>query len=102
MSNYLFLLLLVACPLMMVFMMRGKHGGRDGDANSGHGGHGHAGGCGHGQAHDHGDTRRDGAADTGADASLEELRRQREQLDREIEEREAKDDLPTPVGRVRR
>ena len=101
MSNYLFLLLLVACPLMMVFMMRGKHGGHEGDAAGGHG-HGHAGGCGHGQAHDHGDTRRDGAADTGAEASLEELRRQREQLDREIEEREAKDDLPTPVGRVRR
>lgn len=34
MSNYLFLLLLLACPLMMVFMMRGMHGGND--AHAGH------------------------------------------------------------------
>ena len=29
MSNLLLLLLLLACPLMMIFMMRGMHGGRD-------------------------------------------------------------------------
>lgn len=29
MSKYLPLLILVACPLMMVFMMRGMHGGHD-------------------------------------------------------------------------
>ncbi len=36
MSNYLFLLLIfLACPLMMVFMMRGMHGGRDDHAGHG-------------------------------------------------------------------
>ena len=29
MGNYLLLLLILACPLMMIFMMRGMHGGRD-------------------------------------------------------------------------
>ncbi len=29
MGNYLPLLLILACPLMMVFMMRGMHGGHD-------------------------------------------------------------------------
>ena len=28
-GNYLPLLLILACPLMMVFMMRGMHGGHD-------------------------------------------------------------------------
>ena len=35
MSSYLPLLLLIAGPLMMVFMMRGRHGGRSGDAGGG-------------------------------------------------------------------
>jgi hypothetical protein len=29
MGNYLPLLIILACPLMMVFMMRGMHGGHD-------------------------------------------------------------------------
>ena len=29
MGNYLPLLLILACPLMMIFMMRGMHGGHD-------------------------------------------------------------------------
>ncbi len=29
MGNYLPLLIILACPLMMIFMMRGMHGGRD-------------------------------------------------------------------------
>ena len=55
----LFLLLILACPLMMVFMMRG-HGG-------------HAGG------HPHHDP---------STASVDDLRRQRDELDREIATRE--------------
>ena len=55
----LFLLLILACPLMMVFMMRG-HGG-------------HAGG------HQHHDP---------STASVDDLRRQRDELDREIATRE--------------
>jgi Protein of unknown function (DUF2933) len=77
MGNYLFLLLILACPLMMIWMMRGMHGG--------HGGH----------ARRHAAGRGDGHSDS--NASLEELRRQREQLDREIEEREAEEETPTPV-----
>ena len=55
----LFLLLILACPLMMVFMMRG-HGG-------------HAGG------HQHHDP---------STASVDELRRRRDELDREIATRD--------------
>ena len=73
MSSFV-LLLILACPLMMFFMMRGMHGG-----------HGHAQGGGH---------DRDGADSS---ASLDELRRRREQLDRQIEEREA-GEKQSPVG----
>ncbi len=62
-STVFFLLLVLACPLMMVFMMRGGHG------------HGH----GHGGGHAHHDSR---------EASSEDLRHQREELDRLIAERE--------------
>ena len=77
----LFLLLLLACPLMMFFMMRGMHGGHGGNADSGQA---HGGGCDHDR--------------TGTDSStsLDELRRQREQLDRQIEQRQAEEQ--TPVG----
>ena len=79
----LLLLLILACPLMMFFMMRGLHGGHGGTAE---GSHAHAQGGSRG--HDH----------TGADpsASLEELRRQRNQLDRQVEAQEAEEQ--TPVG----
>jgi hypothetical protein len=59
MSNYLLFLLLLACPLAMWFMMRGSHG--DG-----------------GHAHSHGS----------GPASIDELRRQRKDLDHEIATRE--------------
>jgi len=55
MSNYLVLLLLLACPLAMGLMMRGGHG---------HGGHTHS--------HDDGP------------ASIDDLRHRRDELDREI------------------
>lgn len=58
MSQYLFFLLILACPLMMIFMMRG---------------HGHAG---HGNAH--------GANGSAEPSTLAELHRRRDQLDREI------------------
>jgi hypothetical protein len=60
-SSVFLLLLFLACPLMMVFMMRGGHGH----------GHGHA---------EHKVDRRETSAD--------DLRRQRAELDRLIEERE--------------
>ena len=60
MGNYLFFLLILACPLMMVFMMRGGHG---------RGGHAHGSG-------------------TEASASLEELRRRRDELDDQIAARD--------------
>jgi Protein of unknown function (DUF2933) len=82
MSQYLFLLLILACPLMMIFMMRGMHGGQGGDADGGHT-HGMAGGC-------------HGNASSSSGRSLAELRRQRDELDRQIEEREAEEQ--TPVG----
>ena len=73
MGQYLFLLLVLACPLMMFFMMRGGHGhghgaGHDADSHAGHAG------CGHG----------------GQDkpATVDDLRRQRDELDRQISERE--------------
>jgi len=64
-GTLLILLLVLACPLMMVFMHRGGHGG-----HASHGaGHGHT----HGVA--------DEVSDTG---SLDELRSRRAELDAEI------------------
>ncbi|MBA3717721.1 MAG: DUF2933 domain-containing protein [Actinobacteria bacterium] len=83
MGNYLFLLLILACPLMMIFMMRGMHGRHGGDAS-------------HGPAQ----RRTGGHGPSDSSASLDELRRQREQLNRHIEEREAEEQ--TPVGGARR
>jgi hypothetical protein len=81
MGNYLFLLLILACPLMMIWMMRGMHGGKAGNDHE----QGHAAGCGRG----HGDPN----------ASLDELRREREELDREIEARAAEEKTPpAPVA----
>ena len=67
----LFLLLVLACPLMMVFMMRGGLGS--------HAGHGHAG---HGE--DAGET-------TQRRASLDELRERRDELDAQIQALEEQD-----------
>ena len=61
-STLFFLVLVLACPLMMIFMMRGGHG-----HGGGHAGHGHGG-------HDHELAPREG--------STAELRRQRDDLDR--------------------
>lgn len=70
-STAFFILFVLACPLMMFWMMRGGHG---------HGGHGHA-------PHSHGD--HNGHMDVGTQrASTDDLRRQRDELDRLIEERE--------------
>jgi hypothetical protein len=44
-QSFLPTLLLLACPIMMMFMMRGMHGGHGG--GNGHGGHG--GTAGHGE-----------------------------------------------------
>jgi hypothetical protein len=80
MSSYLLLPLILACPLMMVFMMRGMHGGHGGNADGQAHGHG---GCGHGHS------------DRAASPSLDELRRRRDELEQQIEEREEE---KTPVG----
>ena len=77
MRELLLVAIFVACPLMMFFMMRG-----------GHGAHGH----GHG-AHGHGHEA--GAHET---KSTSALRRERQELDRLIEERESEEETPTPVG----
>jgi hypothetical protein len=61
MSNYLFLLVILACPLMMVFMHRGHRGHNQG----------HTGGQGPGDS----------------SVSIDELRRRRERLDGEIDQR---------------
>lgn len=74
-STIFVLLLVLACPLMMVLMMRG-HGG------------GHAG-------------SRDHEADPG-DASTDELRRRRDELDRLIEDREQGSERELTPTRSRR
>ncbi len=65
-STLFFLLIVLACPLMMVFMMRGGHG------------HGHG-----GDAH--------GEPAEPAETSMDDLRRRRAELDRLIDERENAD-----------
>ncbi len=57
MGQYLIFLLILACPLMMIFMMRGGHG---------HGGHAH------------------GSSPAQEPSSLDELHRRRDDLDQEI------------------
>lgn len=83
-STIFLVLLVLACPLMMMLMMRGGHG---------HGGQrGHAGGChgGHGQEPEPRET------------STDDLRRQRSEIDREIEHREQWEPQPErelePIG----
>ncbi len=76
MSQYLFFLLILACPLMMIFMMRGGHG------HGAHGGHtGPASGS-RASGSPHEDCEH-------ADQSIDELKRQRADIDRAIAEREA-------------
>jgi Spy/CpxP family protein refolding chaperone len=65
-STIFFLLLVLACPLMMMLMMRG--------------GHGHGGGHVHGGGHDHPAEPRE--------TSTDDLRRQRDELEHLIQERE--------------
>ena len=78
MKELLFIALVLACPLMMVLMMRGH----------GHGGHAHGHG---GGGNEHRDT-------TVEPLSTAELRGQRDKLDRLIEERERAEEPPTAMG----
>ena len=85
MRELLLIALIVACPLLMMWMMRGGHG-HGGHADGGHA-HGHD-GCG---GHGHSDS-------SASNASTDDLRRQRDELNRLIEGREAEEETPTPVG----
>ena len=76
MSQYLFFLLILACPLMMIFMMRGGHG------HGAHGGHMGSTAGGGAARSEHDDCEHD-------DRSIDELKRQRADIDRAIAEREA-------------
>ena len=69
-STVFFLLVVLACPLMMMWMMRGGHGHGGGHSR-------HAGGC-HG-GHEHEDA---------SAKSTEDLRPRRAELDHLIDERE--------------
>ncbi len=82
MRELLLIAIVLACPLMMMLMMRGGHG---------HSGHGHTEGDGGGRGHGLGDV-------SGEPRSSAELRRERDDLERLIEEREAEEQTPTPVG----
>jgi hypothetical protein len=79
-GSLLFLLILLACPLMMVWMMRG------------HGGHGSHGG---GHSHMHG-----AADERSGTESLDELRRRRAELDAEIAQLEQTETEPTTPAAV--
>ena len=87
-STLFFIALVVACPLLMIWMMRG--------------GHGHGMDSGGAHEHDHGGCHDDGRADSSSSVPLDELRRQRDELERAIEEREAEEQPLTPVGGARR
>lgn len=80
MRELLIIALVLACPLMMVLMMRGGHG---------HGGHAQA----------RGDESGNGEGEISREPnSSAELRRRRDELDRLIEERESQVETPTPIG----
>ncbi len=73
-GGFVWLLFVLACPLMMIFMMRGMHGG-----------HGHA----HG-GHDHAGHHADESAETTPPRetmSLDELKRERDELNALIGDR---------------
>ena len=78
MKELLFIALVLGCPLIMVFMMRGH----------GHGSHTH----GHSEV---GNEHRDTPTEL---TSTAELRHQRDELERLIEERERAEETPTPAG----
>jgi Protein of unknown function (DUF2933) len=81
-GTLLFLLLVLACPLMMVWMMRG---------HADHGGH-----ASHGSGHGHTPGLADESPGTG---SLDELRRRRADLDAEIAKLEqAETETKTPAA----
>ncbi len=89
-GTLLFLLILLACPLAMVWMMRG-HGGHasHGDGHSTHASHDAGHGCGHGG----------GVSEDPDGSSLEELRRRRDELEERIEELERSETAPkTPAA----
>jgi DUF2933 family protein len=72
MSQYLFLLLVLACPLMMIFMMRG-HGRGESHSRAGHAG------CGDGSHTGDRDEEH---------ISVDGLRRRRDELDQQTADRE--------------
>lgn len=78
MREPLLIAVVVACPLMMIWMMRGGHD---------HGGHAH------GHAHDDGSR---------PPKSASQLRRERDELERLIEERESAKGDSTPLEAGRR
>jgi hypothetical protein len=85
MSQALFFLLLLACPLAMVFMMRGMHGGH---------GHTQARNEGVQQEGGHGGCHSGGHDREPDEVSLDDLRSRRAELDREIADRERAESLP--------
>ncbi len=80
MKELLLVAIILVCPLAMILMMRGRHG---------QGGHteGHRDGRGPGPG-----------APSGEPKSSAELRRERDDLDRLIESREAEEQGPSPAG----
>ena len=85
MSSYLFLLLVLACPLAMIFMMRGMMGGGRHD-----GGH---------EMHDR-RPENTGEPPASKYTSLDELQSQRDAIDEEITKRQ-RDDAPRPRATAR-
>ena len=80
MSTVLLFLLILACPLMMIFMMRGHRGhGHGGDAHGGHGETAGVNGCSDGER-EHGHCEHCGHDDE----SLDDLKRHRDELDERI------------------
>ena len=99
MGNYLYFLLILACPLAMFFMMRGMGGMGRSHGGSADGGHGQGGSADGGHATSgHNAGLGYGLNDSGS--SLDKLRRQRDDLDRQIEEHEAEGKTPA-AGRWR-
>ena len=86
-GGFLWVLLVLACPLMMIFMMRGMHGGGHGHGGQGHAGHGGAAG-GH-SCHGTGGDEEEASEQTRSRAmmSLDELKRERDELNALIGDR---------------
>lgn len=90
-GSLIYLLLILACPVAMIFMMKGMHGA--------HGAHSREKGHSHSEQDGSHACCRSGSDHRQENLSLDDLRARRAELEREISEREYQEGAPVELGR---